>query len=235
MLRLWPPENRIGICPGRLVLADRVIPVAGDLVSELGKINGKSRLTVVLSNHLVRYAVLPWSPELTSSQEWLAFARHTFASVYGSLAAGWEIRLATSRRGAARIATAVDGALLSSLRALPGLVSVQPYLMSAFNVDRHRVGDSAWLVLHESGRITLALITENEWRLVRSRQVHDAWPESLLTMLARETITLDGTPPNRVFVRSEQELPEQLGAYVVTDLMRHSRTAAPNAQAMVFH
>ena len=50
-------------------------------------------VTLVLSNHFVHYALVPWSKLLKTEEEQFAFARHRFTRVHGSAAEGWLLRL----------------------------------------------------------------------------------------------------------------------------------------------
>jgi hypothetical protein len=230
---LWKDELRIGLCPGRLVLARyargltrrlagrEVIPVSDDPVRSLLERVGKADLTVVLSNHYVRYGVLPWTATLRSQEEWLAYARHHFSSTYGAVAADWKVHVSTAGRRRARIACAIDATLLARLREVPGVRSVQPYFMSAFNTRRNAVSGEAWFVLHEPGRLTLGLASRGEWRLVRNRQAPSSWRESLPDLLEREVAARDGEGTDRVFLCTEddtRDLPAQVGRYRITDL-----------------
>ena len=47
---------------------------------------GSGAATVVLSNHFVRYLLLPWNADLVSGQEELAFAGARFQQVFGEAA-----------------------------------------------------------------------------------------------------------------------------------------------------
>lgn len=176
----WPrAELRAGLCPGRLVLGGEI--VAGEPLAELRERAAGRRLTVVLSNHYVRYAVLPSSKALRSGADWHAYARHVLEATYGTAVGGWEIRVSE------RVAAAVDAALLEELRAIPTLRSVQPYLMAAFNARRGRLrAKSAWFVVQEPGRLTLALLQEESWKAIRTRQAGPGWAGSLADLLERE-------------------------------------------------
>jgi hypothetical protein len=229
-------ELRVGLCPGRLVLPDAVLPVAGDPVAALGELKSR-RLAVVLSSHFARYAVLRWSAALKSERDWLAFAQHTFASTYGAAAAGWRIRVSAGRAREARVASAVDGALLDALRALPQVVSVQPYLMAAFNARRRALGRSrAWFVLQEPGRLTLALIGEERWQLVRTRQTRETWRDELADILEREAASAAAGECDAAWVCAEEEVPAKIGRYRVTDVtLPNGANPAFRPQAMVLH
>lgn len=175
-----------------------------------------AEITVVLSNHFVRYALLPWNRELRGEAEWLAFARHAFASIYGTVAEDWEIKVSRQDFGSPSVASAIDGALLPELReackaAGSSLVSVQPYIMSAFNRTRKALGKSAaWLAVSEPGRITLGLVCNGAWRAIRTRKTNGE-AASLSETIRREVIVSGLADCDRVVFVGEPE-PTQVGA-----------------------
>ena len=147
----------------------------------------RCRVTVVLANPFVRYAVVPWSDALASPQEEEAYLRHHFAKIHGERAKAWTLRASEERNGLPRLASAIDTALLNVLkRAFPkgskaALASVQPELMEAINRWRADIPPAgAWLVLAEPGRACLAMHREGGWRSVQNAK--GEW----LTLLERE-------------------------------------------------
>lgn len=152
-----------------------------------------ARVTVVLSNHFVRYLLVPRNAALASDAEELAHARHCFSQVYGAVAEGWDVRL-SSAPGGAQVACAVDRALLDDLeRAVAAgglrLHSVQPYLMAAFNTLRRELADSlVWLVLAERGRLCLAALHNRQWSSLVNVQADDGWANGLPELLARQRL-----------------------------------------------
>jgi hypothetical protein len=126
---------------------------------------GAAAVSVVLSNHFVRYALVPWSEALSTPQEEEAYVRHHFTRIHGERARGWALRWSDG------LCSAVDQALLQELSsAFSGkparLVSVQPALMAAFNRARRRIpAAGAWLTHQESGRACVALY-QRGWRSV---------------------------------------------------------------------
>jgi hypothetical protein len=188
-------------------------------------------VTVVLSNHFVRYALLPWNTELKTETEWLALAYHRFSSIHGAAAEDWVIRIAKTAREGPRIASAIDRALLTALEERisrpASLVSVQPYLMTAFNRMQSMTGNtSCWLVVEEPGRLTLALIQHGVWKAIRSRRKDELCRMTLHEFIERESalLALD-EPCTQVVVLTHVPIDTEVrGAYELRDL-----TLAPGA------
>src|SRR5439155_20669494 len=93
----------------------------------------RCRVTVILSNHFVRYALVPWNEALAGAAEEEAYVRHHFRKIHGERAKDWTVRASEAPRGAPRLASAIDTKPLEELkRSLPKgkakLVSVQPRL-----------------------------------------------------------------------------------------------------------
>ena len=168
---------------------------------------GKTAATVILSNHFLRYTLVPWRAELADAEEDLSFARHCFAKVYGKAAQQWELRLNQDAPEMPRLASAVDTELLDGLRAvfdgagIP-LRSIQPHLMAAFNGFRGRLQQhSAWFALLEPGNLCLALLQQGRWSRVRSQRIDGAWREELPLILEREAYLADHpSVPHEVYV-----------------------------------
>jgi hypothetical protein len=167
----------------------------------------KAAVTVFLSNHFLRYAIVPWRDELAAGEEEMAWARHCFTRLYGSAAAQWEIRLNPLPQRAARLACALDAELIEELRAVCArsgsvLCSVQPQLMTAFNSSRRQLGQcSAWLAMPEPGHVCLALLDQGQWLRIRGLRIDGRWQDELPQLLEREALLSDGpTVPHEVYI-----------------------------------
>ena len=163
----------------------------------------RARVTVVLSNHFVRYALVPWSAALATPAEEAAYLRHHFAKIHGERAKGWLFRAAEGRRGEPRLASAVDGELIGAIKAIfakagkAKLVSVQPALMHVFNSTRVTVPDAgAWLVIAEPDRACVALHANGAFRAVQNAK--GEWR----TLLERERFRVahEGVLPDLVLL-----------------------------------
>jgi hypothetical protein len=164
-------------------------------------LEGNCRVTVVLSNDFVRYALVPWSNALATPAEEEAYVRHHFAKVHGERAKEWLLRSSQSAAGAPRLASAIDRKLLEEIQASfprggkARLVSVQPQLMNTFNQHRASIPASgAWLVIAEAERACVALHAGGRWRTVQNAK--GAWH----ALLDRERHRVEGELPDLVLL-----------------------------------
>ena len=162
---------------------------------------------VVLSNHFVRYALVPWDEKLSSEAEQAAFARYHFVRVYGEAAEGWAVRQSGTAADAAQVASAVDQELLDALRetlkpAGLRLISIQPYLMHAYNRWQSLLHVGArWFAVGEPGRLCLALLEPTRWLALNSYRIEGDWPQALVQRLDRERHRVEATEiPNEVYL-----------------------------------
>jgi hypothetical protein len=236
---LWRDQVRIALSPGRVVLvrvsrglqpaisAQRIVPCA--LSTEAPMWHAplaalaealrepawqRADAVVVLSNHFVRYALVPWEEKLLTEAEQVAFARYSFVRVYGETAEGWAVRQSGMAADSAQVAGAVDQELLDALRATvkPAglrLTSIQPYLMHAYNrwqaLLHHGAG---WFAVGEPGRLCLALLEPTRWLALNSYRIGEDWPQALVQWLDRERHRVDATEvPSEVYLYAP-DLPE---------------------------
>lgn len=152
----------------------------------------KTVAKVILSNHFMRYTLVPWSETLSDPAEDEAYARHCFRQLYGTDAEQWELRLSPQRAGLPQLACALDKRLLAALRGVfdgngVALKSIQPRLMAAYNNCRLTLSkQSAWFVLYEPGCLCLALLQHGCWASVRTMRIGSDWRNALALLIDRE-------------------------------------------------
>ena len=197
MSRLWPERLAVGLAPEclsgislsggwRQRLVDRhALPLTGQRGGEWDKgLAGLESLladpmwrnrdiTVILSAHYVRHAVIPAAPGLAEAER-LALAKVVFSGIFGELAADWELRISPSAGGAPTLASGVPRGLINALRLICAdagtLHSIQPSLMPVFNHVRRQIGSAAChMAVVEPGRVTLVSVENQQWRHVDSR------------------------------------------------------------------
>lgn len=160
---------------------------------------GRMEAMVVLSNHFVRYALIPWGDQLSNDSEEQAYVRYCFSSTYGSGAENWALRLSSGGHGEMQVASAIDQGLLDGLEQVAGacglhLTSVQPSLMDGCNQWRRRLsGPNVWFVLAEPGRLCISLLKHGRWCGLRTMRVDDDWLTKLPLILERELCMYDSS------------------------------------------
>ncbi len=159
-------------------------------LGELG--SGKADAVVVLSNHFVRYALVPWSDQISDRNEEEAFIRLSFSRTFGAEAQHWALRMSPNGYGETQLASAVDQELLDGLEKVTAahgvrLASLQPYLMTVFNRCRNSIAErTAWFVVAEPGRLCVSQLEQGCWRSLRAAKTGDDWQQALLKLLERE-------------------------------------------------
>jgi hypothetical protein len=124
---------------------------------------GRGEAAVVLSNELVRYAMLPWQDAVSAPQDVRALARLQFEQIHGEAARGWTVQCHEGGWGQPTLACAIDTTLLEGLQAVLAarrmkLASVQPLLMAAFNAVRGDLAADATLAVVEPQRLCLSVL-----------------------------------------------------------------------------
>ena len=179
----------------------------------------RGRIEIVLSDHFVRYLLIPWSKELVGDSERLGFARMAFRDLYGHLADGWDLCMDEQPAGQASFACAVDRALASSLRELVAraggqLAALTPSLADCIN--RHRsafnTGEFCFAAA-EPGRVSLAVRSHAGWQAVRSRRVDGPLAETLPTLLKQEIAVGEATEGGVLYLCTDDA--PGMGAFTV--------------------
>ena len=142
MLRLSPDVIAVGLSPAGLVMSriNRLtrrekqhqalqFPCSLTLAEALEQLGqqlaqaewqGAAGLRLVLSNHWLRFAVVPWSEQLSSPSERQALAQGLIEELYAEKASRFVIRISESGYGRPGLAAALPQAELQQLQALWG-------------------------------------------------------------------------------------------------------------------
>jgi hypothetical protein len=170
-------------------------PAAAELDRQLAATGTRgAALEVVLSNHLVRYALLPWMEGLGDEDEALAYARHVLESTYGEDASAWQICLGDRRRGEPRVAAAADAELVEELRRSAGTHGFRfARLLPALSYAADQLPGTpailqGWLACAEPGRVCLMRVEDGLWsQIVNARADTDA-TELLQSLLEQDAL-----------------------------------------------
>lgn len=231
MLPLWREQIRIALSPDQVLwvrlskglrrqVTEKVLLQCNQETSSPGwraplavlaaKLNEakpeRAEVVVILSNHFVRYTLLPWSEKVESEEEEEALARICFEKIYGHLANAWALRISPVPLGSASLASAIDQALLDELNVLfesggSYLASIQPYLMASFNYWRRKLKPREYcFVLAENGRLCVAAIRDHKWLGVRTLQSNGSLASELPQIVEREILLLGLEPSAQIYL-----------------------------------
>lgn len=228
--RLWHRQLRISIHPDRVcigrvagerqdqVVDGRVIdvrpgtwpwdaPLAAlrKAIFDLARPDMKAKVS--LSNHFVRYAVVPWRDRATGPAQ-VAFAQHCFKALYGAPAAHWDICVSGGGHRRNALASAIDREWTVGLDRIFAenklrRVSLQPWFMTACNRFRADLGRcaNACVAVLEPGRVALGTYDGFGWHSLSMRKIADSDPRLLAPILAQELLSANMVSlPDRLFV-----------------------------------
>ena len=200
---------------------EKVLPQAGEPLWQsavhklrhmiVGETWKGAQVSVVLSNHFVRYDCLPWNDAVEDEEELLAFARHRLTQTYGAAANSWAISISPAGKGNAQVAAAVNDTFLEMLKQAISeegirLHSIQPYLMASFNrFAKNMAQGSGWFVAAEAGRFALALFQQGQWKRVVLRRGGEM--SALHEWLERENMANGESAPCREVFLFGPEVP----------------------------
>jgi hypothetical protein len=167
--------------------------------------------SVTVSNHFVRYALVPAAGRLRGEGERAAAARHALRLTYGDRADRWRAVLGHGGDGDA-VAAGMDPELVDGVAttlAAAGLrpAAIEPFLATAFNCCRRSIGRApAWLAAAEPGRVCVAYLAEGGWRRLRNERVRARLEDELPAALERLRLAdgLDAGPGRVLLVAHEQ-------------------------------
>ena len=207
-------RQRSGQQPERLILecesdAGAWQPALTTLIAGLKQLAwSKADVRVRLSNHFVRYALVPTLTRLRNREERMAAARHHLSAIYGERAERWQVALNDSGRANTAIAAGTDQDLMQQLAiSLAGaqleLLAVEPLMATEFNTLRREIGKApAWFAIAEPGRIALAYLENQAWRFLHVERLRGNLADELRPLLERTQIA-NGVQAGRVLLVSD--------------------------------
>ncbi len=165
-----------------------------------------ARTRVVFADHWARYAIVPWTAELSSREERLAHGRQLLTNLYGEAVAGWDVRISDAPPQATRVACAVPAELIAGVRAACSasgsvLFSLQPQLIAAFEAWRECLPPSnAWFVSVEQGALTAARLGQRGWDRVHGVRIGADWLRELKRLQTFGRLAINSPEEGQVYV-----------------------------------
>lgn len=197
------------------------------------------RLRLILSNHFVRYSVLPWQPNINRREDWQAIALHDFRSRYGQVAEQWQTCVSLHGFSSSVVASAIDKALLAELKEISmqyGFVldAIEPLLMGIIK-QYQPTNHQEWLLIAEPERVLLCELNKQQWQRF-SVISPPRGQESALAMQLVERTMNSAMPENRpaeiVYCAAPSVLNHLQSEQVV--FKRMSNIAMPNQSSSVW-
>jgi len=188
-------------------------PALETLARGLGNLRWQGADTrVTVSNHFVRYALVPSAGKLRGEAERTAAARHVLRATYGERADRWRVVLGDGGERGAAIAVGIAPELVDGIAAALAAanlrpVAIEPFLATAFNLCRRSIdGRPAWLAVAEPGRVCVAYLDRGGWRRLRVERVRGRLEDELASALERSRLA-DGVDAGagRVLLVSRDE------------------------------
>ncbi|MDI1361095.1 hypothetical protein [Methylotenera sp.] len=165
-----------------------------DILINTMKVKPKSKLDITLASEFVRYLALPPQPLYMNTAEKIAYATAAYREIYGSVVDEWEVRLQDTAMHDTTIVAAIDKRLLETLNQVAlkyqlKLITVKPYLMSAFNKLTKQIGrSSGYLVIVEFKRLLLINLQQGKCVNVRMFNLGSDWQAELKSLMVRESV-----------------------------------------------
>jgi hypothetical protein len=161
---------------------------------------------VVISDHWVRYACVPYSAALSNAAERMTHARHVLTGIYGEVVSQWAVTLSDSRPGLPQVACAMPAHLVEELQTILmrhriPLKSLQPQLVCAYNHWRGQLPDGgAWFVSIEQGSLAAARLAPGGWDRVHSVRIGADWAVELRRLQTFGRLANTRAQEGRVYV-----------------------------------
>lgn len=164
---------------------------------ELHRLPPRTPVHFRLSNQLVRYALIPFNPEVAGQAAVEALARQAFRHVHGAAADPWAVSVTEATPGTHRVAAAIDAALRQGLldaarAAHVHIAAFEPLLMTAFNAARTHLLATGWFAVVEPGKVVLARTLDGDWSRLVSGRCDGHWRRTVQSMIQREAPWVDG-------------------------------------------
>jgi hypothetical protein len=165
-----------------------------------------ARTRVVIADHWVRYAIVPYVAALSSTEERLAHGRQLLTSLYGDAVATWDLRISDAPPQANRVICAVPGELIAGIRAACSahgsvLASLQPQLVGVYEAWRHCLPRSnAWFVSVEQGSLAAARLGRHGWDRVHGVRIGSDWMRELKRLQTFGRLASNSPEEGQVFV-----------------------------------
>lgn len=146
---------------------------------------GVKHMQLVLSNHFVRYLLLPWESIVACNGDTQALARAQFQLAFGEAASSWRVLADEPRFRTDCLALAIDGQLLNMAHDMAAAAGMQiaglrPHLLAALRrwrgaLKQQAIHDAGWFAVFEPGRLTVLGSHRGRAHSLRNIRLHAAY------------------------------------------------------------
>lgn len=218
MSLLWRDQIDVFLAPGRIDLAHTargLKPVKRPVVTEQVSLPAEGQvawekplqqldemlsgsagagMTVTLSNHFARYAVLLPQAEITTPEEVFAYADFRMHEIYGARADHWVISISHWNPLYGAISAAIPQEFMAKVeeiceRHMIRLNGIEPYFTAVLNrwgkgLDRKK----AYVAVIETGRLCVGVLEDNIWQNIRNQRILNNAAAELWAALDQEAV-----------------------------------------------
>ncbi|MBX3617717.1 hypothetical protein [Nitrosomonas sp.] len=194
-------------------------------------------ISIVLSNHFLRYIALPPQSEINTPEEVKSYAQFRMHEVYGNRVDSWALSISDWNPIDGAVCAAIPRDFLAQLEQLITthgckLKNIEPYLASVY--DRwcaQLQHEKIYLAVIETGRICIAISHHGKWQSIRNQRILHNAADDLLAALDQEVIwsgTKEALELVHLFAPEHPELtlPPHSGWRVVS--LPHGKMPAPD-------
>ena len=142
-----------------------------DALSKKQKILKNQHVKIILSNHLVRFCVVPWHDKVVSLGDWQAIAQQVFRQQFGAVASEWRIAISFAKYGETMLAAAMDDSLYIQLENCAKqfgftIDSIEPLLAALLNQTAFNPAQPySWALIAEPQRVLLCQFNQQyQWQ-----------------------------------------------------------------------
>lgn len=175
-----------------------------------------AELSITLSNHFVRYAVIQFQQGIKDAQEFFTYAQFQMREIYGDRVDSWDISMSDWDPKSGGICAALESELVQQLQALAvrfhlRLKQIEPYLAAAFDQWSRTIHQQRfWFIVVEPDRLCVLLFSNGSWKSIRNQRLLNAVETELPVLLEQETIIATQQEPVElvyIFAPENADLP----------------------------
>ncbi len=155
-----------------------------------------TELSIMLSNHFVRYVTLPPQAEIASPEEVKSYAHFRMREIYAERMDAWVLSISEWHPIRGAVCAAIPRVLMTQLEEMAArhqskLKNIEPYLTSVYDHWQKLLnGNTLYFTVIETGRICVAILINGIWHSIRNQRILNSVTDELLAILDQEAVFL---------------------------------------------